>query len=128
LDTNILLYAHAADDARAGVARQLIESGGTISVQVLNEFAAVASRKLRRSWKEIRKTLEDLVILCPDPIPMTLELHAAALGIAERHGYSIYAASIIAAALKADCEVLLSEDMQHGQKIKGLTIRNPFRG
>ena len=127
LDSNILLYAHTGGDVRSIVARQLIEAGGTISVQVLNEFAAVASRKLRRSWKEIRSALEDLVALCPDPVPVTLQLHEAAIEIADRFGYTIYDSLIIAAALEARCDVLFSEDMLDGQKIQGLTIRNPLR-
>jgi predicted nucleic acid-binding protein len=127
LDSNILLYAHAGGDVRSIVARQLIEAGGTISVQVLNEFAAVASCKLRRSWKEIRSALEDLVALFPDPVPVTLQLHEAAIEIADRFGYTIYDSLIIAAALEARCDVLFSEDMRDGQKIQGLTIRNPLR-
>jgi predicted nucleic acid-binding protein len=56
----------------------------------------------------------------------TIETHEAALRIAARYGYQIYNSLILAAALEAGCTVLYSEDMQDGQKIDSLTIRNPF--
>jgi predicted nucleic acid-binding protein len=58
---------------------------------------------------------------------MTAETHDAALRLAMRHGFHIYDALIIAAALEAGCSTLYSEDMPSGQVIDGrLTIRNPF--
>jgi predicted nucleic acid-binding protein len=127
LDTNILIYAHTgAADRRAIIAQQLIEAGGIIGVQQLNEFVSVARRKLKRSWKEVLTALADMRILCPDPIPISVGMHDASLGIAERYGFSIYDSLVIVAALEADCDTLYSEDMQSGQDIEGLTIRNPF--
>jgi predicted nucleic acid-binding protein len=127
LDTNILIYAHiGAADQRAITAQQLIEAGGIIGVQQLNEFVSVARRKLKRSWKEVLTALEDIRILCPDPIPISVGMHDTSLGIAERYGFSIYDSLVIVAALEADCDTLYSEDMQSGQNIEGLTIRNPF--
>jgi len=125
LDTSILLYAFA-EDARAPVAEALLRDGAVVSVQVLNEFSAVARRKLGMPWPELREALDAIRILCPDPLPLTLALHEAALDIAEQHGYDIYDSLIIAAALQAGCRTLYSEDMQHGQAIADLTIRNPF--
>ena len=56
-----------------------------------------------------------------------MEMHEAALKIAEQHGYGIYDALVVAAALEAECAILYSEDFQDGQTIDGrLTIRNPF--
>lgn len=52
--------------------------------------------------------------------------HTKATDLAERYGYGIYDATILASALLAGCNVVYSEDMQHGQKIDGLTILNPF--
>ena len=126
-DSNILIYAHTGnEDPRSAVAQQLIESGGIIGVQQLNEFVSAARRKLRRSWNEILTALEDLRVLYPSPIPLTMQTHAAALGIAERCGYGIYDSLVIAAALEASCTILYSEDMRDGQHVQGLTIRNPF--
>ena len=125
-DTNVVLYLLSADTAKADRAEELLALGGTISVQVLNEFVAVASRKLRMSWIEIREVLAQIRAVCAVE-PMTIETHARALRLAERYGLSIYDALIISAALLANCKTLHSEDMQDGQVVeRQLTIRNPF--
>ena len=125
-DTSILIYAVAAGDARSAQAERLLAEGGNVSVQVLNEFAAVARRKLNMSWKEITEALDAVRALCEAPGALTVEIHDAALRIAERYGYHIYDALILAAALDADCDLLYSEDMRDGQTIDSLTIHNPF--
>jgi len=125
-DTTILIYAVSEGDARAAVAEGLLAQGGNLSVQVLNEFAAVARRKLNMSWPEISEALDAVRTLCEAAAPLTIEIHEAALGIAERYGYQIYDALILAAAIDADCDVLYTEDMQDGQQLGALTIRNPF--
>ena len=125
-DTNVLLYLLSADTAKADRAEELLAVGGTISVQVLNEFVAVASRKLRMPWTEIREVLAQIRAVCAVE-PITIETHDRALQIAERYGLSIYDSLIVAAALMAGCKALHSEDMQDGQVIeRQLTIRNPF--
>ena len=58
-DTNILIYAAVRSDDRHAVARRLLAGGGSISVQVLNEFANVAHRKLKMRWADIRSALQD---------------------------------------------------------------------
>ena len=104
-----------------------LANGGLISVQVLNELAAVARRKLRMSWPEVTDALGAIRILCPSPIPITAQMHDAALRLAGQHGFHIYDALIVEAALEADCTTLYSEDLQSGQVIDGrLTIHNPF--
>ena len=125
-DTNVVLYLLSADTAKADRAEEMLALGGTISVQVLNEFAAVASRKLRMSWIEIREVLAQVRAVCAVE-PLTVETHERALRIAERYGLSIYDALIVAAALLAKCQTLHSQDMQDGQVVeRQLTIRNPF--
>jgi len=126
LDTNVALYAFCQDDSRGQIAEGLLSVGCAISVQVLTEFVSVARRKLNKSWAEIRRALEILRVFCPEPVPLTTETHARALQIAERYGYSIFDSLIIAAALNSSATTLYSEDMQDGQTIEGLTIRNPF--
>lgn len=127
-DTNIALYLLSANPAKADRAEELLAEGGIISVQVLNEFAAVASRKLGMSWPEIREVL-DQVRAVSIVEPMKVETHERGLLVAERYGLSLYDALIVAAALLSGCSMLYSEDMQHGQIIEGqLTICNPFRG
>jgi predicted nucleic acid-binding protein len=126
-DTNIFVYAVVQDDPRSSTAEELIAEGGTVSVQILNEFADVVRRKVKMPWDEVRFAIENIKALCPDPLPVTLDTHGEALAIAERYGYRIYDALIVAAALEARCTILYTEDMQDGQVIDGrLTIRNPF--
>jgi predicted nucleic acid-binding protein len=127
-DTNVFVYAVVQDDPRSQKAEELIAEGGTVSVQVLNEFADVVRRKAKMPWDEVRFAIENIKALCPDPLPITLDTHQEALAIAARYGYRIYDALIAASALEARCEILYSEDMRDGQVIDGeLTIRNPFQ-
>jgi predicted nucleic acid-binding protein len=126
-DTNVLVYAVAQDDYRSRRAEELLAAGGVLSVQILNEFVSVARRKISMSWNEVQEALDAFRVLCPTPLPITVELHEAGLKIAENHGFSIYDALVLAAALQAGCATLYSEDFQDGQIIDGrLTIRNPF--
>jgi predicted nucleic acid-binding protein len=125
-DTTILLYTIAKGDARTEIAERLVVAGGVISVQVLNEFVAVARRKLRMPWEDLSETLDAIRVLCETPLPMTVEVHERGLSIASRYGFQIYDALIVAAALSASCRVLYSEDMQNGQRFDSLVIRNPF--
>ena len=128
LDTNVLLYASLHPDPRSEAARALLARRGTISVQVLNEFASVAARKLHRTWPEITRAFAAIRVLCAPPRPLTLATHEAGIVIAGRTGYRLYDALIIAAALEAGCDALFSEDLHDGQVIDGrLTIHNPFR-
>lgn len=126
LDTNILLYLMSADETRSMQAENTIADGGTISVQVLNEFASVARRKLKMSFAEIQEILSQIRVICP-VVPITVNEHDLGLRIAEYYGFSIYDALIVATALLADCTILYSEDIQDGQLIDDqLVIRNPF--
>jgi predicted nucleic acid-binding protein len=127
LDTNVVLYVLSGEAGKAETAEDLLAAGSTISVQVLNEVAAVALRKLGMSWPQIRQMLDVLRAVC-EVEPLSLATHGRGMAIAERFGFSVYDSLIVAAALGAGCETLYSEDMQHGQVIEGrLTIRNPFR-
>ena len=126
-DTNVLIYLASADLAKAERAEALIGEGGTISVQVLNELANVARRKMNLSWTETHDLLSAMRGLLSVQ-PLTVAVHEAGLALAQRHQLSLYDAMIVAAALDADCDVLWSEDMQDGLMIEGrLRIANPFR-
>jgi predicted nucleic acid-binding protein len=128
LDSNILVYAFTTDP-RAAKAQALLERGCLISVQGLNEFTNVARRKLGMRWEELREALSAIRTLCRAVLPLDLETHTDALDIAERHGYTIFDALVVASALRAGSETLWSEDMQHGAVIDDrLRIANPFRG
>ena len=127
-DSNMLIYAMVSGDSRRERAQELVAQGGVISVQVLNEFVAVARRKMRMPWEDVIEALEAIGILFPSPAAITVDTHEAALKIAQGYGFSIYDALILSSALEADCSTLYSEDLQDGQVIdKQLTIRNPFK-
>ncbi len=128
LDTNILLYLLSVDETKAMQAEKVIVDGGTISVQVLNEFASVSRRKLKMPFSEIQEILSQIRMMCSVE-QMTVNVHDRGLQIAALYGFSIYDAMIIATALIADCTILYSEDLQDGQIIDDqLMIRNPFIG
>ena len=126
LDSNILLYAVSSDATKAPVAGKLVENGGTVSVQVLNEFANIAFKKHRRSWIDITHALRVLRAQLHVQA-LTVEAHEFALQIAERYRFSFYDSLLVAAALQSGCTTFWSEDLHNGQLIEGqLTIRNPF--
>jgi predicted nucleic acid-binding protein len=128
LDTNVLIYAYSDAGSRTKIAEELLTRGGIVSIQVLNEFVSVARRKIRMPWERIIEALRSIRAFCSAPLPVTLEIHERALGIARRYGYDIYDALIVAAALEASCDIVYTEDLHDGQVIEGLTIRNPFVG
>lgn len=124
-DTNIVVYAFL-DVAKRERALDLIASGGLISAQVLNEFTNVARRKRQREWADIERAVSVIRARFPDIMPLTADTHAAALDLARDHGLAFYDALIVAAAFEGKCDILYSEDMQHGRAIGGLAIVNPF--
>jgi predicted nucleic acid-binding protein len=127
LDSNVLVYAFT-DDPRTATARTLLARGCAISVQGLNEFVNVARRKLGHSWDEVRAALAVIRDLCPIVVPIDVDTHEAALRLAERYGFAMFDALMVATASKAGCTTVWSEDMQDGMLIDGtLRIANPFR-
>jgi predicted nucleic acid-binding protein len=126
LDSNVILYLASGQPAKADRAEELVASGGTISVQVLNEIANVARRKMGMSWAETRDFLSMVRSLFKVE-PVTLEIHDAGVHLAERYRLSVYDAMIASAALLAECDTLFSEDLQDGLLVNGrLRVVNPF--
>jgi predicted nucleic acid-binding protein len=125
-DTNVLLYLLSADTTKADRVEQLLGERGTISVQVLNEFAAVAVRKLKMPLIDVREILGTIRAVCSVE-PVTVATHDRGLAIFERYGFSLYDSVLVASALIAAARALYSEDLQHGQVIDGqLRVVNPF--
>lgn len=125
-DTNIVLYLFSADSVKADRAEELLAAGGVVSVQVLNELASVARRKLAMTWRDVGEILVQVRAACRVE-PLTVETHMRGIEIAERYSLSIYDAMILASALGAGCSILYTEDLQNGQIFDGrLTIRDPF--
>ena len=125
LDSNVVLYLTSPNEAKAARVESLLAAGPSVSVQVLNEFAAVARRKFRMDWSEVREMLSTIRNVCT-VYPVSIGIHERGIRIAERYGFGVYDSMIVAAALEAGCSTLYSEDMQDGQTIDGLRIRNPF--
>jgi predicted nucleic acid-binding protein len=124
-DSNVLIYLTDEASGKSGRTEDLLADGGVISVQVMNEFANVARRKIGLSWAETREFL-DTFRTTLEIVPLTLETHERGLDLAERYRLSVYDGAIVAAALLAGCTTLYSEDMHDGLVIDRLTIRNPY--
>ncbi len=127
LDSNILLYLVGPDPRKASIAETLLRQEHTISVQVLNEFVRVARNKLKIDWPIVEEALASAKEFC-DVVPLTLEVHARAVEITKASLINIHDANIVAAAELANCDILYTEDLNHGQCIGRVTIRNPFLG
>ena len=126
LDSNIVLYLASEDLLKADRAQELVAEGGTISVQVLNEIANISRRKMGLSWAETRNFLLMIRGLLKVE-PITIEIHDVGISLAERYQLSVYDSMIVSAALSAECDTLLSEDLQNGMLINGrLRVLNPF--
>ena len=133
IDTNIFIYsfdidAHEKrDKAKEIIKTALIDGKGFISIQVIQEFYNVATRKFKApmdiiSAKEYLETVfAQLNIVYPG-----INFISTGLDIQATTKYSFYDSLIISAALNSNCSILVTEDMHHGHKIQGLTIENPF--
>jgi len=134
IDSNIFIYlADPADSAKRRTAERLIADAiatgsASISFQVVQETLNVLTRKLRTvvTADDARRLLVEALVPLWHVMP-SQGLYERALQIHASYQYSFYDALVIAAALAAGCTRLYSEDLQHGQRIEGMTIQNPFR-
>lgn len=130
-DTNVLIYMLGETDAtKRQMARSVViqsHHNGTacISYQVVQETLNVVTRKLGATREEASRLLDDVLIPLWQVNP-TPALYKRALSLQGQYSFSLYDSLIVAAALEAGCVRLYSEDLQDGQQIQGLTIRNPF--
>jgi len=134
IDTNIFIYTFDPSSpqkqalARKLVAKALEDSQGVISFQVIQEFLNVATRKFKIPLESRDCTLYLRSVLAPlCEVYPSIEFYREALDIQERWRFSFYDSMIVAAAIEAGCDILFSEDLQHGMAIRNLTIENPFR-
>ena len=128
LDSNVILYAHSiTEPGKRGIAQSLpIQYDAIISTQVLSEVGNVFTRKLRLPPAEAKHRVAALADGC-DLLTVTEAIILDTFRIVEKYRYGFYDSQIIAAALASGAEILLTEDMQHGQVIDGvLTIQSPF--
>jgi predicted nucleic acid-binding protein len=133
LDTNIFVYtfdAKAPAKARRAslLIRQAADTGrGVVSYQVVQEFFNVAFRRFVQPMNVAEAEQYLITVFRPLlAIHSSPALYVAALRIGEKYRFSWYDSLIVAAALEAQCSLLYSEDLQHGQKIEDLQIENPF--
>ena len=125
-DTNVLLHLLSADTAKADRAEELLASGGTISVQVLNELVTLARGRLQMDWDAIGEVTAAVRSLCA-VLPLTAEMHDRGLELARSMGTSMSDSMIMAAALASGASLLYSENLEHGRTIEGrVRIHNPF--
>lgn len=125
-DSNVLLYTASGDETKADRAEKILAGGGTINVQVLNEIANVARRKMLMPWTELHTFLSAIRGLLTVQ-PISVPVHETGLVLAESGKLPVYDAMIVAAALHAGCDTLWSEDMQDGMIFdRRLRIVNPF--
>jgi predicted nucleic acid-binding protein len=133
LDTNIFVYTfdlEAPEKAKRAenlIAEALASGAGLISYQVAQEFVAVARKPFRApmSFEQIERywltTLRPLLLVHSSP-----GMFIRALDLARRNQLSWYDSLIVAAAIQGECEILYSEDLQHGRRFGDLSIQNPF--
>jgi predicted nucleic acid-binding protein len=124
-DTNVLVYLIAEDTRKAEKAAEILKCAPVISVQILNEFVSVARRKHKKAWQDVLAVTATATEECT-VVALTLETHERAALLAEAAQVDIYDACIVAAAELSGCDVLYTEDLNHGQRIGGVEIRNPF--
>lgn len=131
-DSNILLYSvDTKDPEKQEKARRVTklaskQGNGVISTQVLQEYCSVDIKKFRREALIVKQLCRnwqnafEVILIRPDIIEDAIEVNAI-------YQFSFYDSLIISSALAARCGVLMTEDMNHGQMIQGLTIVNPFK-
>ena len=129
IDTNILIYAYSANepDKQKKVLKFLDDCLPVVSTQVLKEFSNVLLRKRSVRLENIKEIIGEIADVA-DVVNEELALIFASFDIHERYRFSFYDSLIIAAAINARCQALLSENLQDGQIIDGkLRIINPFK-
>jgi predicted nucleic acid-binding protein len=125
-DTNLFVYAQSQDRDKALCAIRIIENAPVISTQVINESVSVLTRKYKFTLSEAHEIAESLLDLC-EVVAVDEKTIRKAILLAKSYSFSHWDSLIIAAALLADCNVIFSEDMQHGQVFDNqLTVINPF--
>ncbi len=130
LDTNVLVYANdPRDRTKHERANQLIHDllrsrTGVVPAQVLHEFSAVALQKLRLAPEVVDEQLRLFGAL--RVVPLDAALVRAAIELHRRNQINYWDAAILAAAERAGCDILYTEDLNHGQVYGTVRVNNPF--
>jgi predicted nucleic acid-binding protein len=133
LDTNIFVYSlDPVDPRKARIAEELVTRGvgsrmGVISYQVVQEFMNVSLRQFKATMTVAELELYFFKVLLPMmTIPSSSGLFLEGLRLQAAGQIAWYDSLVVAAAIQGGCEVLYSEDMQHGRRFGDLVIQNPF--
>ena len=133
LDTNIFVYTFdSTAPAKAAKAISLVKRAittriGVVSYQIVQEFFNVAIRRFESPMtaaeadQYLGSTFRPLLSVHSSPV-----LFSEALRLGSKFRLAWYDSLIVAAAIEAQCDILYSEDFQHGQRIESVTITNPF--
>ena len=134
IDTNVFVYhLDSTDKRKHAIAERIIRDGlasgnACISFQVVQECLNTALRKAEVALDtDAARSYLDTVLIPLLQVPASAALYHRALDVRTRWQFSFYDSLIVAAALAAGCSRLVSEDLQHGQRIDSLTVHNPFR-
>ena len=127
LDSNILIYNHDLDNENKRlIARGLFKETPVVSSQVISEYLNVMKRDFKMQKQELMYLCTLWLEKCSVQ-PVVLSTMKLAQSLITRYDFQMFDGIIIAAALEANCNIIYSEDMQHGQVIeKTLKIVNPF--
>jgi predicted nucleic acid-binding protein len=132
VDTNVLVYARdASEPDKQPVAAAWLDAlwqrkDGRLSVQVLQEYYVTVTAKLSPGLPVDEARRDVLALGAWAPEPVTPDLIGAAWELQDEYRFSFWDSMIVAAATRADCSILLTEDLQHGQQLGGLRVVNPF--
>ena len=133
IDSNVFVYLFDETDGhKRGTAERIVDSAlqtnsASISFQVVQEILNVVTRKIATPMTaEGAKSFVEEVLVPLWRVSPSMALYHRALDVQYRYQYSFYDSLIAAAALDAGCTRLYTEDLRDGQKIEGLTIKNPF--
>ena len=126
IDTNILIYLFSNDIYKKDMAKELLINNPTISIQVCNEISNILLKKYNFNEIEVKEILQQ-ILKNVNLYKIEQKTIFKALDIKNRYHFSYYDSLIISSAVKSNCNILYSEDMQHNQQIYNLKIINPFK-
>jgi predicted nucleic acid-binding protein len=132
LDTNVFVYLYDSDQPdKQARARALVERFGlsdtiVISTQVLQEFYVNVTRKFAKQLSDEQILLATRTLGRLRVVEVSVEMIFSAIDLARQFRFSFWDSLILQTALESQCKLLLTEDLQHGQRVGSLTIENPF--
>lgn len=133
VDSNVLVYSRDESEpekqprARAWLEALWESRRGRVSAQVLEEFYVTVTQKLDPGLPAQEARSDVRALGAWHPVAIDHSLLPAAWDVEDRYGFSFWDSLILAAARRLDCGYLLTEDLQHGQEVEGLTVLSPFR-